>query len=141
MLLVAAVSAGQLAVARAWTRSGARDADIAGSHLLMGIAMAGVLVASLSTLPNVAWEAVFAAMTAWFAWCLWRESRGSGAGALARGHYAPHLVHSAAMLYMFAALAGPLRAAAPGWPGWRAVRPAARRPCTRPRWRSSSCCC
>jgi hypothetical protein len=26
---------------------------------------------------------------------------------VARGHYAPHLVHSAAMLYMFAALAGP----------------------------------
>ncbi len=26
---------------------------------------------------------------------------------MARGHYAPHLVHSAAMLYVFAALAGP----------------------------------
>jgi len=26
---------------------------------------------------------------------------------VASGHYAPHLVHSAAMLYMFAALAGP----------------------------------
>ena len=29
MLLVAAVSAGRLVVARAWTRAGARDADIA----------------------------------------------------------------------------------------------------------------
>ncbi|MGP0023162.1 MAG: hypothetical protein ACLPKE_07320, partial [Streptosporangiaceae bacterium] len=47
MLLVAAVSAGQLVVARAWTRAGARDADIALSHLLMGIAMAGTLAASL----------------------------------------------------------------------------------------------
>ena len=46
-------------------------------------------------------------MTAWFAWSLWRETRGLGAGALARGHHAPHLVHSAAMLYAFAALAGP----------------------------------
>jgi len=117
MLLVAAVSAGQLAVARAWTRAGARDADIAISHLLMGIAMAGMLVASLSTLPNVAWEAVFAAMTAWFAWCLWRESRGGGAGALARGHHAPHLVHSAAMLYMFAALAGPSSGGGSGMAG------------------------
>ena len=117
MLLVAAVSAGQLAVARAWTRAGARDADIAGSHLLMGIAMAGMLVASLSTLPNVAWEAVFAVMTAWFAWCLWRESRGRGAGALAQGHHAPHLVHSAAMLYMFAALAGPSSGGGSGMSG------------------------
>ena len=120
MLLVAAVSAGQLAVARAWTRAGAQDADIAGSHLLMGIAMAGMLVASLSTLPDVAWEAVFAVMTAWFAWCLWRESRGHGAGALVRGHHAPHLVHSAAMLYMFAALAGPASGGGSGMAGMAA---------------------
>ena len=107
MLLVAAVSAGQLVVARAWTRAGARDADIALSHLLMGIAMAGTLVAGLSTLPNAAWGVIFAVMTAWFAWYLWRETRGHGAGALVSGHHAPHLLHSAAMLYMFAALAGP----------------------------------
>ena len=41
MLLVAEVSAGQLVIARAWTRRGGTDADIAVSHLLMGIAMAG----------------------------------------------------------------------------------------------------
>jgi Domain of unknown function (DUF5134) len=117
MLLVAAVSAGQLGVARAWTRAGARDADIAGSHLLMGIAMAGMLVASLRTLPNAGWEVVFAVMTAWFGWCLWRESRGHGAGALARGHHAPHLVHSAAMLYTFAALTGPVSGGGPAMPG------------------------
>ena len=107
MLLVAEVSAGQLVIARAWTRRGGTDADIAVSHLLMGIAMAGILVPGLSTLPNAAWEVVFAVMTAWFAWCLWRESGGRGAAAVASGHYAPHLVHSAAMLYMFAALASP----------------------------------
>jgi len=107
MLLVAAVSAGQLGAARAWTPAGARDADIALSHVLMGIAMAGMLVASLTTLPGGAWTVVFAVMTAWFAWCLWRENRGHGVAALARGHHAPHLVHSGAMLYMFAAVAGP----------------------------------
>jgi len=117
MLLVAAVSAGQLAVARAWTRAGVRDADIAGSHLLMGIAMAGTLVASLSTLPNAAWEVIFAVMTAWFAWCLWRETRGHGIAAVASGHHAPHLVHSAAMLYMFAALAGPAPGGGSGMAG------------------------
>jgi uncharacterized protein DUF5134 len=115
MLLTAEVSAGQLVIAHAWTRRGGADDDIAVSHLLMGIAMAGILVPGLSTLPNAAWEVVFAVMTAWFAWCLWRESRGRGAAAMARGHYAPHLTHGAAMLYMFAALAGP-SAAAPGMP-------------------------
>ena len=117
MLLVAAVSAGQLVVARAWTRAGVRDADIAGSHLLMGIAMAGTLVASLSTLPNAAWEVIFAVMTAWFAWCLWRETRGHGIAALASGHHAPHLIHSAAMLYMFAALTGPASGGSSGMAG------------------------
>ena len=107
MLLVAEVSAGQLVIARAWTRRGGANADIAVSHLLMGIAMTGILVPGLSTLPNAVWEVVFAVMTAWFAWCLRRESRGRGAAAVAGGHYAPHLVHSAAMLYMFAALASP----------------------------------
>ena len=123
MLLVAAVSAGQLAVARAWTRAGMRDADIAGSHLLMGIAMAGTLVASLSTLPNAAWEVIFAVMTAWFAWCLWQETRGHGIAALASGHHAPHLVHSAAMLYMFAALAGPAPGGGSGMAGMAAGSP------------------
>ena len=107
MLLVAEVSAGQLVVARARTRRGGTDSDIAASHLLTGIAMAGVLVPGLSALPNAVWEVVFAVMTAWFAWRLWRESRGSGAADVARGHYAPHLVYSAAVLYLFAALPGP----------------------------------
>jgi Domain of unknown function (DUF5134) len=106
MILVAEVSAGQLVVARAWTRRGGTDADIAVSYLLMGIAMAGILVPGLSTLPNAVWKVVFAVMTTWFAWCLWRESRGRGAGAVAHGHYVPHLVQSAAMLYVFAALPG-----------------------------------
>jgi len=107
MILIAEVSAGQLVIARAWTRHGGADTDTAVSHLLMGIAMAGILVPGLSTLPNAAWEVVFAVMTAWFIWCLWRESQGRGAAAVTRSHYSPHLVHSAAMLYIFAALAGP----------------------------------
>jgi hypothetical protein len=106
MILVAEVSAGQLVLARAWTRRGGTDADIAVSRLLMGIAMAGILVPGLSILPNGAWEVVFAVITSWSVWCLWRESRGRGAATVARGHYAPHLVHSAAMLYIFVALAG-----------------------------------
>jgi hypothetical protein len=106
MILAAEVSAGQLVLARAWTRRGGAGADIPVSRLLTGVAMAGILVPALSILPNAAWAVVFAVMSAWFVWCLWRESRGCGAAAVVRGHYAPYLVHSAAMLYMFAALAG-----------------------------------
>jgi hypothetical protein len=107
MLLVAEVAAGRLVAARAWTRRGGADADIAVSHLLTGIALAGLLVPSLSILPNAVWEVAFAAMTAWFAWHRWRESRGRGLAAAARGDHAPDLVNSAAMLYLFAALGAP----------------------------------
>jgi hypothetical protein len=110
-LLVAEVSAGQLVMARAWT--GVSHADIAASRLLTGIAMAGVLVPGLSILPDAAWEAAFAVLTAWLAWRLWQESREHGTAA-GRGYYTPPLVHSAAMLYMFAALTAP---SAPGTPG------------------------
>jgi len=107
MLLVAEVSAARLVLARAWTRRGGTDADIAVSRVLMGIAMAGLLVPGLSSLPNAGWEAVFAVMTAWFAWCLWRESRRRGAAVVVGGDYAPPLVQSGALLYLFAAVTGP----------------------------------
>jgi len=116
MLLVAAISAGRLVAARAWARS-AGDADIDVAHLLMGIAMAGMLVASLTTLPNGAWDAVFALMTAWFGWRVYRESQREGVRVLADGHRMPHLVHSAAMLYMFAAIGAPAASSGGGMSG------------------------
>ncbi len=109
MLLVAAVSAARLAAARPW-RNGRRRAsltDIDLAHLLMAIAMAGMLIASLQTLPNGAWEAVFAVMTAWFGYRVMRDAQVSGVRALAGGHCAPHLIHAGAMLYMFLALSAP----------------------------------
>jgi len=109
MLVVAAVSAARLAVARPWQR-GARPAalaDIDIAHLLMAIAMAGMLASGLRTLPDRAWEVVFAVMTAWFAYRVVRDAQASGVRALAGGHCAPHLIHAGAMLYMFAAVAAP----------------------------------
>ncbi len=103
-LLVAALSAGALLAARE-SRRGAADITIC--QILMGAAMAGVLVTGLHILPNAAWAVVFAVMTAWFDWRLWRQSREHGAGAAIAGPYAPHLVGSAAMLYVFTALARP----------------------------------
>jgi hypothetical protein len=108
MLAVAAVSAGRLAAARPW-RQGTQAvlADVDAAHLLMAIAMAGMLTANLQTLPNSAWEVIFAVLTAWFAYRVIRDVGISGVRALAGGHCAPHLIHAAAMLYMFAALMAP----------------------------------
>ncbi len=106
MLVVAAVSAGRLVAARPW-QQGAALADIDVAHLLMAIAMAGMLTASLQTLPNGAWEVIFGVLTAWFAYRVARDLQDSGVRALAGGHCAPHLIHAAAMLYMFLALTVP----------------------------------
>ncbi len=106
MLVVAAVSAARLVAARPWQR-GAVVTDTDVSHLLMGIAMAGMLAPDLTTLPNDAWVAVFAVLTAWFGYRVVRDYQASGTRALAVGHCAPHLVHSAAMVYMFAAQTAP----------------------------------
>jgi hypothetical protein len=106
MLVVAAVSAARLAAARPWQRgSVVCDTDV--SHLLMGIAMAGMLASSLTTLSSGAWEVIFALLTVWFGYRVVREARSNGVRALAGGHCAPHLAHGAAMLYMFLALAAP----------------------------------
>lgn len=120
MLMVAAASASRLWMARArlarggtgeGTEEGAGtspDVDVA--HVLMAIAMAGMLTSRLATLPDAAWEVLFGVLTAWFAWRVARDWHANGLRALAGGHCAPHLLHAAAMLYMFlarpAAMAG-----------------------------------
>ena len=93
MLVVAAVSAARLVAARPWQRGARRAAlaDIDVAHLLMAIAMAGMLASGLRTLPDGAWEVVFAVMTAWFAYRVIRDAQVSGVRALAGGHCAPHL--------------------------------------------------
>lgn len=110
MLAVAGVSAARLAVARPWRPDSVIiDADIA--HLLMAIAMAGMLAPSLRTLPGAVWEVIFGLLMAVFGVRVVRDARANGVRALAGGHCAPHLVHSASMLYMFLAI-GPAAATA-----------------------------
>ena len=104
MLVVAAVSATRIAAT--WRRD-AFVADTDAAHLLMAIAMAGMLAPSLGTLPDTPWEVVFCLLAAWFAWRVARDARTNGVRALAGGHCAPHLVHSASMLYMFLAATAP----------------------------------
>jgi hypothetical protein len=97
------VSAVRLVAARPW-RPGSVIIDTDIAHLLMAIAMAGVLASSLSTLPERVWEVIFGMMIAWFGFRVVLDARANGVRALAGGHCAPHLAHSGAMLYMFLAM-------------------------------------
>src|ERR1700722_5327276 len=102
MLVVAAVSAARVVAARPWRSGAVVDTDVA--HLLMAIAMAGMLAPALAPLPDVAWVVAFALFPPGSASRVLEDARRSGIRALAGGHCAPHLVHSGAMLYMFLAV-------------------------------------
>lgn len=123
MLAVAAVSAGRLILARSWQR-GLATPDIDVAHLLMALAMAGTLAPGLAILPAVAWRVIFAMLTAWLAERVVFDARRRGIRALAGGHCAPHLVHSAAMLYMFLALVPPASGDGAQMPGMGSYGPA-----------------
>lgn len=111
MIATAVYCAGRLAAACLWRRFTEVEADSV--HVVMGVAMAGMLLPGLSPLPATAWEAVFGAAAAWFAYQAIRSRlRQRAAGSRWRcSHPVPHLVESAAMVYMLAALPG-------SWPGW-----------------------
>jgi len=116
MLVVAAVSAARLVAARPWQRGSViTDTDV--SHLLMGIAMAGMLAPSLATLPNNSWAVVFGVLAVWFGYRVVRDYQANGPRALAVGHCAPHLLHSAAMVYMFLAITSPAASGGSGMNG------------------------
>ena len=100
MLTVAVYCAGRLVAARWWRRPTELDTD--GAHVVMGVAMAGMLVSGLRTLPAGTWEGVFAAGAAWFGGQTLRSRRKTtGSSPWRCLHAAPHLVECAAMLYMF----------------------------------------
>jgi hypothetical protein len=110
MIATAVYCTGRLAAARLRRRFTEVDADAV--HVIMGVAMAGMLLPGLSPLPGTAWEAVFGAAAAWFAYRVARSRlrRDAAASRWRCTHPVPHLVESAAMVYMLAA---------PGsWPGW-----------------------
>jgi len=102
MLTVAVYCAGRLVVARRTGRPTEVDAD--GTHVFMGVAMAGMLTAGLKFLPDGAWEAVFALGAAWFGWRFLQVRRDAQAttSPWRCPHPLPHLVECGAMLYMLA---------------------------------------
>lgn len=78
MLVISAYCAARLAAAGVRRRETELDAD--GTHLAMGVAMAGMLAPGLRVAPAAAWTAVFAVASAWFAWQELRVRRGLGVG-------------------------------------------------------------
>ena len=92
MIMIAVCCATRLAIPRLRGRNTERDADAL--HVLMGMAMAGMLQPRLTPVPVTAWRAVFAAAAAWFAWQAIRPARCAG------GHPAARAVECAAMVYM-----------------------------------------
>ncbi len=102
----------RIAAARRWHRPTEYDVD--GVHVLMGVAMAGMLVPRLSLVGGPGWAVVFGGATAWFGGQTIRGYRRGRPGRRA-AHHLPHLVGSGAMLYM--ALALPVAAAGAARPG------------------------
>ena len=114
MLTVAVYCAGRLLTARRWRRPTELDTD--GAHILMGVAMAGMLVTGLRTLPATTWTGVFAVGAGWFGYQAMRARRGAPSSPWRSPHPAPHLLECAAMLYMLL-LAAPAAARTAGGMG------------------------
>lgn len=118
MLATAAYCLARLVAARRWKRPMHNDINV--GHVAMGIAMAGMLDLSLRTLPAVVWEAVFAALTAWFAIRIGTFVSRNGLWGWDDdhmhhvSHFATHLVMGGAMLFMFLAQPAPAGAAGLG---------------------------
>ena len=98
-LAVAVYCAGRLVVARRGHRPTELDTD--GAHVIMGVAMAGMLVSGLRTLPSAIWEVVFAAAAAWFGYRMLQARRGAQSSPWRSSHPLPHLVECGAMVFMF----------------------------------------
>lgn len=105
MIATAGYCLGRMAAARRRHRLTSYDVD--GAHVMMGVAMAGMLTPQLSPLVRSAgaregWEVLFALAAAWFGW---RAARGlrhqaGGSGSSGAAHHLQHLLACGAMAYM-----------------------------------------
>jgi hypothetical protein len=109
MLGVAAYCTGRLVLSLRSRARTERDADVV--HAVMGVSMAGMLAPSLAAGPTAMWVLIFSASTVWFGWRVVHDADRSP-GADPRGQHPPHLLMSAAMVYMLVVLAwsGPMGA-------------------------------
>jgi hypothetical protein len=100
MLTVAAYNVTRLVAAPRWGRAAELDAD--GTHVVMGVAMAGMLAPGLSFAPPRLGQAFFVAAGTWFGYQYIRTRRGQDLGPRRCPHPLPHLIECVAMVFMFA---------------------------------------
>lgn len=115
MLLTALYCAARLVLARTQRRPTEQDVDL--THVLMGVAMAGMLAPRIVPLPGPAqpdgalwagaWSLVFGLATVWFAGRIALSYRATGRLRPAGSHHLPHLIMSATMVYMLATVTRP----------------------------------
>lgn len=105
MAAVAVYCLGRLIAARRWGRPTHLDVDTA--HVVMGTAMAGMLVPSVNLFPDQLWEVAFVGLSLWFVVrCIRFVTEHGIEGrdedhAHHLSHYLTHLVMALAMLYMY----------------------------------------
>jgi hypothetical protein len=112
MIVTAAYCFSRLVLA--WRSKRPTDYDVDGVHVLMGVAMAGMLVPRLNPFWDSGWEVIFGASVAWFGWQTVRGYRNQvAAGPRWVAHHLQHVVACGAMVYMFLAVA-PAKAGSSG---------------------------
>lgn len=105
MVVVSLCGLGRLYLSQRWSRR--IHKDVTASHVLMGVAMAGMLVPSWNVVPDAIWEPTFAAIALYFlvssAWFIARHGLdGTDVGHVHHvSHYSIHMVMACAMLYMY----------------------------------------
>ena len=102
MLVTAAYCLARLVIS--WRQQRRTDRPVDAVHVLMGVAMAGMLVPALRVFWAGGWEVIFGAATVWFGWLAVREYRSRAALGRFRPHHVQHVLGCAAMVYMFAAV-------------------------------------
>lgn len=128
MVAISVYCVGRLALARRMGRRNHGDVNVA--HVLMGVAMAGMLAPSWRVLPVGLWQVVFGAVVAYFLVLSVRFVASHGVSGTDDdhvhhlSHYAIHLLMACAMLYMYwlgsragAASGVAMMTSAPGGPG------------------------
>jgi hypothetical protein len=104
MIVTAAYCFSRLVVA--WRSKRRTDYDVDGVHILMGVAMAGMLVPRLNPVWDSAWKVIFAMAVGWFGWQTVRGYRNEPAvGRRWVAHHLQHVLACGAMLYMLFAAA------------------------------------
>ena len=109
-------------LAVAWRSRHPAEYDVDAGHMLMGMAMAGMLVPRLNPFGSAGWEVIFGIVAAWFGARAARQYLGQRTERRQGGHHVHHVHHllaTGAMLYMLACTAAPagIPAAAAGAAG------------------------